>query len=89
MKRYLLFLCNEFYPDGGIADLKLAFNTMDELEDFFHGYREYWNYSFFNMYDCLENRSLYEDAYGGDDNQLTQTVNGDYSIVLKAFINFR
>lgn len=90
MKRYLLFMCGYYYPCGGIDDLQLAFNTMDELDDFFASPSYPSNQDFFNMYDCLENRSLYGDLNGCEiDNILSGNKKEDYKLILEAFLNFK
>ena len=47
MYRYLLFSYEGYYPNGGIGDLKISFNTIEELE-------EEYEYLPFGLYEYIE-----------------------------------
>ncbi len=45
MYRYLLFSYEGYYPNGGIGDLKISFNTIEELEE---------EYEYLRLYEYIE-----------------------------------
>lgn len=47
MYRFLLFSYEGYYPNGGIGDLKISFNTIEELE-------EEYEYLPFGLYEYIE-----------------------------------
>jgi hypothetical protein len=55
MYRYLLFSFNDHYPFGGMEDLKIKFNTIEEFEEEF----EFTDYDNWQLVD-LSDFSIYE-----------------------------
>jgi hypothetical protein len=50
MYRYLLFGFNDYYPAGGMEDLKIKFNTIEEFENKFE-FTDYDNWQLVDLND--------------------------------------
>ena len=59
MYRFLLFSYEGYYPNGGIGDLKISFNTIEELEEEYE-YLPFGLYEYIEVFDTKTGRTINE-----------------------------
>lgn len=60
--RFLLFSCESYYPNGGVGDLKISFNTIEELEEEYE-YLPFGLYEYIEVFDTKTGRIVNKSDY--------------------------
>lgn len=60
-KRYLVFTYSDYYPCGGLEDIKEQFNTYEEVKDYLLSYPDYYIDNL-TVFDC-ETREEIQDQF--------------------------
>ena len=60
--RFLLFSYESYYPNGGIGDLKISFNTIEELEEEYE-YLPFGLYEYIDVFDTKTGRTVNKSDY--------------------------
>ena len=59
MKRYWLFMCNEYYPNGGMNDYKGDYDSIEECKERMIEVNKKWEYDHYHILDT-ENKMIVE-----------------------------
>ena len=60
MKRFLVFVWDQFYPEGGMNDFQASFNELETAKKFTDNILKY---DWYQVYDLERNCSVYEGEY--------------------------